>query len=65
MTDKIARFLANRCPETPCLVVDLDVIADSYRKLRKLLPLAHWWLCNDGKRPFWQCRRKPGPGRSF
>jgi len=40
MTEKIARFLADRCPETPCLVVDLDVIADSYRKLRKLLPLA-------------------------
>src|ERR1700723_480115 len=40
MTEKIARFLAARRPETPCLVVDLDVIADSYRKLCKLLPLA-------------------------
>jgi ornithine decarboxylase len=40
MTEKIARFLAERRPDTPCLVVDLDVIADSYRKLCKLLPLA-------------------------
>src|SRR5580704_17681021 len=40
MTEKIARFLADRRPETPCLVVDLDLIADSYRKLRKFLPLA-------------------------
>jgi ornithine decarboxylase len=40
MTEKITRFLADRRPETPCLVVDLDVIADSYRKLCKLLPLA-------------------------
>ncbi|HUA52296.1 MAG TPA: type III PLP-dependent enzyme [Candidatus Sulfotelmatobacter sp.] len=40
MTEKIARFLAERRPETPCLVVDLDVIADSYQKLCKLLPLA-------------------------
>src|SRR5579863_4848886 len=40
MTEKIARFLADRRPETPCLVVDLDVIADSYRKLCNLLPLA-------------------------
>ena len=40
MTDKIARFLADRQPETPCLVVDLDVIAESYLTLRRLLPLA-------------------------
>jgi ornithine decarboxylase len=40
MTDKITRFLAERRPDTPCLVVDLDVIAENYRKLCKLLPLA-------------------------
>src|SRR5271155_4781326 len=40
ITEKITRFLADRRPETPCLVVDLDVIAESYRKLRDLLPLA-------------------------
>ena len=40
MSEKINRFLAERRPETPCLVVDLDVISDSYKKLTKLLPLA-------------------------
>ncbi len=38
MTRKIARFLANREPATPCLVVDLDVVAASYRKLRTAMP---------------------------
>ena len=37
---KIDRFLAERQPETPCLVVDLDVIADAYKMLRDYLPLA-------------------------
>jgi len=40
MTPKIARFLAERQPETPCLVVDLDVIADNYARLHESLPLA-------------------------
>jgi ornithine decarboxylase len=40
MNKKIARFLAERRPETPCLVVDLDVIEDNYRRLAGLLPLA-------------------------
>jgi ornithine decarboxylase len=38
MTRKIARFLADREPATPCLVVDLDVVAASYRKLRTAMP---------------------------
>jgi ornithine decarboxylase len=37
---KIERFLAEKHPETPCLVVDLDVVADAYRMLREYLPLA-------------------------
>jgi ornithine decarboxylase len=40
MTEKIARFLAERSPETPCLVIDLEVIAKSYEALRRYLPLA-------------------------
>lgn len=40
MTEKIARFLAERQPATPCLVVDLDVIEQNYRSLNHLLPLA-------------------------
>ncbi len=40
MNERIARFLADTSPETPCLVVDLDVIADAYDCLRRYLPLA-------------------------
>ena len=40
MTDKIFRFFAEKRPETPCLVVDLDVVADNFRRLRESLPLA-------------------------
>ena len=40
MTAKIERYLAENQPETPCLVVDLDVIAENYRTMNRLLPLA-------------------------
>ncbi len=40
MNEKIARFLAERAPETPCLVVDLDRVAENYRRLARALPLA-------------------------
>src|SRR5258707_366146 len=40
MNERIARFLADRRPESPCLVVDLDVVAESYEMLRRYLPLA-------------------------
>jgi ornithine decarboxylase len=40
MTKKIDRFLAEQRPATPCLVVDMDVVADNYRRLRKAVPRA-------------------------
>jgi ornithine decarboxylase len=40
MTEKISRFLAKYSPETPCLVIDLDVIAQAYETLHRYLPLA-------------------------
>jgi ornithine decarboxylase len=40
MTAKILRFLAEKQPDTPCLVVDLDVIAENYNALRRYLPIA-------------------------
>ncbi len=40
MTKKIQRFLAEQRPATPCLVVDLDIVADAYRKLRTAVPSA-------------------------
>jgi ornithine decarboxylase len=40
MTKKIQKFLAERQPQTPCLVIDLDLVADNYRKLRTAVPRA-------------------------
>jgi ornithine decarboxylase len=40
MTDRIRRFLADKQPETPCLVVDLDVVEFNFRRMRELLPQA-------------------------
>jgi ornithine decarboxylase len=37
---KIDKFLAERQPETPCLVVDLDVVSEAYQVLRTYMPIA-------------------------
>jgi ornithine decarboxylase len=41
MNKKIARFLVENAPVTPCLVVDLDVVAQAYDMLRRYLPIAN------------------------
>src|SRR5271156_75709 len=40
MNKKIARFLNENAPTTPCLVVDLDIIGKAYDMLRRYLPIA-------------------------
>jgi ornithine decarboxylase len=40
MTPKIEDFLRRKRPETPCLIVDLDVVSENYRRLRAALPQA-------------------------
>ncbi|MGE5505516.1 MAG: type III PLP-dependent enzyme [Actinomycetota bacterium] len=40
MSDKIARFLDDVRPPTPCLVVDLDVVRENFLNIRRWLPLA-------------------------
>jgi ornithine decarboxylase len=40
MTPKIARFLHEQQPATPCLVFDVDRVEDNFRALRRTLPLA-------------------------
>ncbi len=37
---KIEKFLAEKQPETPCLVVDLDVVTEAYQLLRTYMPIA-------------------------
>ena len=38
MNEKIARFFEERRPQTPCLVVDLDVVEQNYNALADALP---------------------------
>jgi ornithine decarboxylase len=40
MTPKIARFLRDHAPATPCLVLDVDRVEENYRRLKAALPLA-------------------------
>jgi len=40
MTPKIARFLAEQQPATPCLVLDVDRVEENFRALQHALPLA-------------------------
>jgi len=37
-TQRVLDFLATRRPEGPCLVVDLDVVADNYRAFERAMP---------------------------
>jgi ornithine decarboxylase len=52
MSTKISKFLAEERPETPCLIVDLDVIAENYNQLRRYLPVA---------RVFYAVKANPAP----
>jgi ornithine decarboxylase len=40
MTPKIARFLAQHQPATPCLILDVDRVEANFRALKDALPLA-------------------------
>jgi ornithine decarboxylase len=40
MTPKVARFLAQNQPATPCMVLDVDRVEENFRALRDALPLA-------------------------
>jgi ornithine decarboxylase len=40
MTPKVARFLRDCQPATPCLVLDVDRVAENYGRLHAALPLA-------------------------
>jgi ornithine decarboxylase len=40
MTPKIARFLSQHQPATPCMILDIDRVEENFRALRDALPLA-------------------------
>ncbi len=40
MTPKLAAYLRDSAPTTPCLVLDLDRVEENYRRLKAAMPLA-------------------------
>jgi len=65
MTSKIARFLREQAPPTPCLVVDLDRVAASYRALERALPLARIYYAVKANPAAEVLRTLVGLGSSF
>ncbi len=51
-TQRILDFLANRRPDGPCLVLDLDVVRDNYRAFSRALP---------NSRIFYAVKANPAP----
>ena len=38
VTTKVEKFLVSGCPNTPCLVVDLDVVSMNYKRFKEAFP---------------------------
>lgn len=38
LSPRISRFLQEHRPPTPCLILDLDIVAERYRRLREAIP---------------------------
>lgn len=65
ITPKIARFLAEKQPETPCLVVDLDVVEKNYRQLTRAFPAARTFYAVKANPEPQIVRRLAGLGAGF
>ena len=65
MTPKIARFLAQQQPATPCLVLDVDRVEENFRALQRVLPHAriYYAVKANPARPILE--RLVGLGSSF
>ena len=65
MTPKIARYLDVASPATPCLVVDVDRVAENYQALHAALPLAHIYYAVKANPAAVVLERLVGLGSSF
>ena len=65
MTPKIARFLADQQPATPCLVLDVDRVEENFRALRDALPLARIYYAMKANPAPQILARLVGLGSSF
>lgn len=65
MTPKVARFLADNQPATPCLVLDVDRVESNFRALRDALPLARIYYAVKANPAAPILERLVGLGSSF
>lgn len=65
MTPKIAQFLADHTPATPCLVLDVDRVEQNYRALTRALPVAHVYYAVKANPAAPILERLVGLGSSF
>lgn len=65
MTPKIARFLSEQQPATPCLVLDIDRVAENFAALRRALPLARIYYAVKANPAPQILERLVGLGSSF
>jgi ornithine decarboxylase len=65
MTPKVARFLAESEPATPCLVLDVDRVEENYRRLMAAMPLARIYYAVKANPAAPILERLVGLGSSF
>ena len=65
MNPKIASFLRDRAPATPCLVVDVDRVENNYRRLIQAMPLARVYYAVKANPAAPILERLTGLGSSF
>ena len=65
MTPKIAAYLADHAPATPCLVLDVDRVEQNYRTLLSALPLARVYYAVKANPAAPILQRLVGLGSSF
>ncbi|MBR0666835.1 type III PLP-dependent enzyme [Roseomonas hellenica] len=65
MTPKIAAFLCDSAPATPCLVLDVDRVETNYRRLKAALPLARVYYAVKANPAAPILERLTGLGSSF
>ncbi len=65
MTPKVARYLSDHQPATPCLVLDVDRVEQNFRALREALPLARVYYAVKANPAPQILERLAGLGSSF
>ncbi|NOG69195.1 type III PLP-dependent enzyme [Roseicella sp. DB1501] len=65
MTPKVARYLRDIAPATPCLVLDVDRVEENYRRLMAAMPLARIYYAVKANPAAPVLARLAGLGSSF